>query len=133
VTEYGGRLLDSRDLDMMYCLKSHWGAAGKALYRDLKSHVKVGTANPSEGAQPASGAFVLDGKPNHPGEAHDLAAILRTHWCMSLSDVVAIFWALYLSGMRMHLSVHAQQALRACRLRDRMTVVFAQSWPVYAE
>jgi hypothetical protein len=87
VTEYGGRQLDSRDLDMMHCLKSHWGAAGKAFYRDLQSHVKVGTANPSEGAQPAPGAFVLDGKPNSPGQAHDLAANLGTHWCMSLSDV----------------------------------------------
>ena len=86
VTEYGGRQLVSRDLDMMFCLKSHWGAAGKVLYRDLQSHVKVGTANPSEGAQPAPGAFVLDGKPNSPGMAHDLAANLGTHRCMSLSD-----------------------------------------------
>ena len=86
MTEYGGRQLGSRDLDMMYCLKSHWGAAGKVLYRDLQSHVKVGTANPSEGAQPAPGAFVLDGKPNSPGKAHDLAANLGTHRCMSLSD-----------------------------------------------
>jgi hypothetical protein len=91
VTEYGGRQLVSRDLDMMFCLKSHWGAAGKVLYRDLQSHVKVGTANPSEGAQPAPGAFVLDGKPNHPGMAHDLAANLGTHRCMSF-------------GRRMHMS-----------------------------
>ena len=86
VTEYGGRQLVSRDLDMMHCLKSHWGAAGKVFFRDLQSHVKVGTANPSEGAQPAPGAFVLDGKPNSPGLAHDLSANLGTHRCMLLSD-----------------------------------------------
>jgi hypothetical protein len=116
VTEYGGRQLVSRDLDMMFCLKSHWGAAGKVLYRDLQSHVKVGTANPSEGAQPAPGAFVLDGKPNHPGMAHDLAANLGTHRCMSLSDVFVLCRCnllgsiLFLSGRCMHMSDMSVQA-----------------------
>lgn len=136
VTEYGGRQLGSRDLDMMHCLKSHWGAAGKVFFRDLQSHVKVGTANPSEGAQPAPGAFVLDGKPNSPGLAHDLAANLGTHRCMSLSDVDAIFWALYLSclvGACIRRCKRSNFYLHADVVIECMTVVFAQSWPVYAE
>lgn len=72
----------------MFCLQWHWGHGGENVggiyYKDLTSHVKIGISNPSEGAQWAPGAFVLDGKPGRPGHPFSLDHHLRSHRCMCL-------------------------------------------------